>query len=756
MRKLSNESVKEISALENEAAAAKYHRTNFSPSPPIQAPSYDTRKENLCEACKRVDKDYFLRSSPRLHLSWSVGLVKSNSQNCPFCKLLLSCFDVESDTSSTPDDDWTIQGHWTIFGKYELNSSKSQNARSLSSFSQVFSSVKTKFSRNADSSRLPLQESECQRVYKFAVSLTSSRTSPSKHESVLFRDSLQCILPQSTGLEIDRILKCRAINSGKVDFKLIREWIERCETGHTTCKRLIDKPQSMTSFNMRLIDIQQERLINAPNKVRYLALSYVWGPTKQLKLLSSNPEELRTKGSLSPKNPAMPKTIQDTMYVCRALGENYLWVDALCIMQDLELDKQAQIGVMDKIYHNAFLTIVAAVGDASTGLSGGPGGPSRTEAMTASVQGLKVCLAPNTLADALSLSPWSTRGWTLQEKLVSQRLLVFTDGMVFFECKQTTFREDVVLESDRGEVSLSMWQPVTRIIDSTDGLKVSEKNRERIGIGMQLEEFRDIVSQYCSRALSHEGDVLNAFAGVLNTFEPALGEFRFGMPLRFLSLMLLWKAEGRFEPTRRTGVDIPSWSWAAWKGYKFSLDSHGGLLQNASSPIMDFQMSTTDTYSHVGGSGLISDPISLARLHDSIKAHCATAVPPSFAGLQNRGLTPSLSRYLCFWTSAAAFSVDEKSVSPEEISSARDTFDYYVRGKDERVIGTITLSQKWRRAQSNKLELIVLAVLNGHLLHVMAIERVDGIAQRVQILNEPIEQGIWLRANPQRKFITLG
>jgi len=171
---------------------------------------------------------------------------------------------------------------------------------------------------------------------------------------------------------------------------------------------------------------------------------------------------------------------------------------------------------------------------------------------------------------------------------------------------------------------------------------------------------------------------------------------------------------------------------------------------------MDFQMSTTDTYSHVGGSGLISDPISLARLHDSIKAHCATAVPPSFAGLQNRGLTPPLSRYLCFWTSAAAFSVDEKSVSPEEISSARDTFDYYVRGKDERVIGTITLSQKWRRAQSNKLELIVLAVLNGHLLHVMAIERVDGIAQRVQILNEPIEQGIWLRANPQRKFITLG
>lgn len=731
----------------------------LSPSQPIQGSKHDTMEENLCEACKRVDKDYFLRDLPRLHISWSVGLVKSNSQSCTFCKLLLSSFDVDSDTSAAPDDDWSIQGHWIMFGKYEISSSQSQRAYVFSSWSQAISSVKTILSNDPGiSSRRQLQESKCQRVYKLAVCLTNSRMGASKHDSVLFRDSLQCILPITTGFEIDekdRVLKCRAINLGKVDFKLIQGWIKRCEMGHKNCKRSTNNTKPMTNFSLRLIDVWRECLINAPKRAKYLALSYVWGSSTQLKLLKSNQGELYTKGSLSQENPKMSKTIQDAIYVCKVLGENYLWVDALCIMQDHDPDKQAQIGHMDKIYHNAWITIVAAVSNASTGLPGATGVPLRKEAMTASVQGLKLCLAPNALSDALSVSAWSTRGWTLQEQLLSQRLLVFTDRMVFFECKQTTFREDVILESDEGEVSLSMWQPVTRILDSANGLKLSGK-KDRMETGMQLEKFRDIVSQYCSRALSYEEDVLNAFAGILNTFVPAFGEFRFGIPTRFLSLMLLWKAEGRLRATRRTGVDIPSWSWAAWKGYKFSLDSKGGFLQNASSPIQYFEISTRDKYIQIASSALISDPIPLARLHGRIKAHCATTVPLSLEGLSNCRPTSPFCKYLFFWTSAAIFYVDENSISSEEVNDVCDTYDYYVRGKDDSIIGTITLSQEWRKSQSNKLELIILAVMYGHLLHVMAIEWMDGIAQRVQILNEPIEQGMWLGANPQRKFIVLG
>lgn len=53
------------------------------------------------------------------------------------------------------------------------------------------------------------------------------------------------------------------------------------------------------------------------------------------------------------------------------LGERYLWVDALCIVQDDNASKQSMIERMHVIYQNAFLTLFVATGtDANAGLSG--------------------------------------------------------------------------------------------------------------------------------------------------------------------------------------------------------------------------------------------------------------------------------------------------------------------------------------------------------------------------------------------------
>ncbi|KAK3935203.1 heterokaryon incompatibility protein-domain-containing protein [Diplogelasinospora grovesii] len=56
----------------------------------------------------------------------------------------------------------------------------------------------------------------------------------------------------------------------------------------------------------------------------------------------------------------LPKTIQDAIYVTRNLGVRYLWVDALCILQDSDVDKSVQIGLMPEIYKHAVVTIVAS------------------------------------------------------------------------------------------------------------------------------------------------------------------------------------------------------------------------------------------------------------------------------------------------------------------------------------------------------------------------------------------------------------
>jgi Heterokaryon incompatibility protein (HET) len=59
------------------------------------------------------------------------------------------------------------------------------------------------------------------------------------------------------------------------------------------------------------------------------------------------------------------------MALIQKLGKRYLWVDALCITQDDAESKNQDIRHMDRIYGQAYSTIVALTGvDANSGLSG--------------------------------------------------------------------------------------------------------------------------------------------------------------------------------------------------------------------------------------------------------------------------------------------------------------------------------------------------------------------------------------------------
>jgi hypothetical protein len=146
---------------------------------------------------------------------------------------------------------------------------------------------------------------------------------------------------------------------------------------------------------------------------------------------------------------------------------------------------------------------------------------------------------------------------------------------------------------------------------------------------MELEEFRDIVSQYCFRRLTNDSDIPDAFAGVIRGFEPTLGKLRFGLPTGFLGLMLLWEANGNPPKSRRTGVDIPSWYWAAWKGCNFSLDSRGGLIQNASGPLIFFHPSEEGKCTALSSFDIINGAEDHMRLHKMIKELCRVTVAPS-------------------------------------------------------------------------------------------------------------------------------
>jgi hypothetical protein len=95
------------------------------------------------------------------------------------------------------------------------------------------------------------------------------------------------------------------------------------------------------------------------------------GQTNMFKTQKETLPDLMQPGSLANIHELLPKTFQDAITLTRQQDYRYLWIDALCIVQDNDSDKSAQIQIMDTIFTRASFTIAAASGgDANAGLRG--------------------------------------------------------------------------------------------------------------------------------------------------------------------------------------------------------------------------------------------------------------------------------------------------------------------------------------------------------------------------------------------------
>jgi Heterokaryon incompatibility protein (HET) len=162
----------------------------------------------------------------------------------------------------------------------------------------------------------------------------------------------------------------RRVSTADLDVALIRRWLSACEKKHgARCERSLvplTKPTS-TNHPFRVIDVKQMCIVEAPEDCRYIALSYLWGPspTQLFMTTSDNLRHLSRPQGLERSD--LPRTIQDAVDFANAFGEQYLWVDSLCLVHD----QQFQYHDADKIYAQAALTVVAASGhDANAGLPG--------------------------------------------------------------------------------------------------------------------------------------------------------------------------------------------------------------------------------------------------------------------------------------------------------------------------------------------------------------------------------------------------
>ena len=226
----------------------------------------------------------------------------------------------------------------------------------------------------------------------------------------------------------------------------MKRWIALCKHKHgVACNR---SETEKSSPARRVVDVEKNCIVDGRNVGEYLALSYVWGMAAQFMLTKDVLNESSNEGFFSSIGTKIPRSIRDAMQVCRNIGVRYLWVDALCIVQDDEQDKSGQIGLMDEIYGRALAVLIVAAGDGAE--HGIPGMGHQTRALINCEEAVDGKILMTSLASTTSSaqrSHWNTRAWTYQEYILGNRLLVFTETYVFFRCAQGIFRDGEALSA---------------------------------------------------------------------------------------------------------------------------------------------------------------------------------------------------------------------------------------------------------------------------------------------------------------------
>ena len=345
-----------------------------------------------------------------------------------------------------------------------------------------------------------------------------------------------------------------------------------------------DSSTASSSTHERHSTYRRDALSIDPAK--YAALSYVWGQTPSYTTTLANVMLHRTHGGIEKVLSLLPRVIQDAIDLVRRLGLQYIWIDALCIVQDSPRSWKLNAYNMDLIYGNATLTICAADGeDASVGLramhSSGYSNIHVIENCNPNKRPPLHLMVTRPPEMHIRASKWNTRAWTFQERLLSRRCLIFTDGRVYFQCRSTGMSEDIFADREGAGWSLDLVDAPMQTFR-----QLSEK---AIWVYMKSVEL------YSSRQLTKPKDILAAFSGMSNLMEQEMrSPLIFGLPSSHFDLALLWeptqaaerrKAKNDKEKEEYSGMEFPSWSWSGWMGATTSYREGmvGGCLDNVGS-----------------------------------------------------------------------------------------------------------------------------------------------------------------------------
>ncbi|KAK3904143.1 heterokaryon incompatibility protein-domain-containing protein [Staphylotrichum tortipilum] len=362
----------------------------------------------------------------------------------------------------------------------------------------------------------------------------------------------------------------RDVRSGKV-FAAAQSLIKECmslEKPHQRCRYSRD-----TVLPTRVLDVGKPgdphlalklRVNETETNAPCLALSYCWG--KQPKPTAPVQPVLLRRDTLQDlvgdiRLESLQQSIQDAVFVTRKLGFRYLWVDALCIIQDCNIDKDREISQMASIYKNAAITIAASCSEnAKDGFL-----LKRTKPYRPNYE-IPIPM-PNGQRGTVYLSaeayepehPLDKRGWTLQEFMLSSRMLMFSDYELLWQCKEVDLRS----VTGRGLEYLQPLEalPWTVFDDDDEEPDFGNLDSDRLYL------WKTIVQQYTERKLTDPGDRLRAIRGITTELEMLWRDSNiYGLWAKWFIQLLTWYKPQIDRKRKRCLGRAPSWSWASLDG----------------------------------------------------------------------------------------------------------------------------------------------------------------------------------------------
>ena len=355
----------------------------------------------------------------------------------------------------------------------------------------------------------------------------------------------------------------RSFSPHQINIDLLHQWIRCCHTSHGEHCHSVEL--RIPFRQIYVIDVEEGCLVSVKMETRYIALSYVWGNTETLQTIKSNLMHLKKPRSIDANLGGLKigNTIKDALRLVSLLGERYLWVDCLCIVQD-DLDtKQVYLNAMGSIYANAYFTIVAADGhNADHGLRG-LGQGSRDRAIRCDIVRFPYnsdVVIHRPRAWYPEDSPWESRAWTFQEALYSRRILIF-NGTVSWFCRTALWQEHVKSPTEDVAYAVNHEPHPYR-------LHLAARNPTWPDLG----SWGEMVEEFNKRKLTFDKDVIDAFAGITSAFNNHFsGGILWGIPEIFFDHCMVWKPKDVLRRRRAynhalSEDTLPSRSWVAWEG----------------------------------------------------------------------------------------------------------------------------------------------------------------------------------------------